>query len=207
MKICNTSAHKTNSLAAGGTNELRNSQLTALIEEYKEMRNEIRSLYGQYFSIVFGVILTGIFVTSYNAFEGKEYLFPVIPPMIVGWFSLTIIMRVNVQHIARYIGNIEVNINNLIGYKSFSYETTYAKKLWFSWTIKFIASVPVILISIIYILSLYRSFFYIQSCHIIIFGICINNFAHYYVYCFSIALIVTLMLLVVLPERIFKRNR
>jgi len=123
-------------------NFIKEQQLKALLEEYKEMRNEIRSAYGQFFSLFFGIIMTGIFVTFYKAFE-DEYLFLTVPYLIAAWLCICNIIRLNIQHIAKYICSVEYGIKQLTNGSTFTYKTEYAKKLWFTNRIYLIAAIPV----------------------------------------------------------------
>lgn len=177
-------------------------QLKALLEEYKEMRNEIRTAYGQYYSIFFGIFLIGILGTFNLAFE-KKYLFIAIPFMIIGWISVIIIMRLNIQHIAKYITRVEKDINNILGANSLEYESNYAKKLWFSKIIKIIASVPLIMLAIIYFVSVYNSFHYLEISLTSFIGVCIKWL---FVVFSCLLLFISIYAFAILPERIFKKK-
>jgi len=184
----------------------REQQIKALLEEYKEMRNEIRSTYGQYFSLLFGIIFTGIFVTFYYAFE-KNFLFLAVPYMITGWICLIIIIRLNIQHIAKYIKKIEIDINNKLGEDLLKYESNHAKLLWFSVKIKLIAVVPLALIVIVYLYSIYKGYIFLKCTNKIILGIAIRNYAMKYVL-FTVALLFVLIpAFIFMPENAFKNNK
>ena len=88
-------------------------QPDVLLAEYSERRTEILSTYPQYFSILFGVIPTGILGTFYLAIE-KPYLYLTIPMMVLAWFSIALVTPLNIEHITAYIAGIETKINTII---------------------------------------------------------------------------------------------
>jgi hypothetical protein len=106
-------------------------RLQTLIEEYKEMRAEIRATYGQYFSILFGVILSGIAVSFHLAFsDDNGWLFLFIPFMLGSWFAILTMIRSNVQHISNYIKKKENEINEISDFDFLFYERQHVSRLW-----------------------------------------------------------------------------
>jgi hypothetical protein len=178
-------------------------RLKILVEEYKEMRNEIRAAYGQYFSVVFGVILTGILITFYMAFE-NEPLFLAIPLMISGWICVIILIRLNIQNIAKYIRRLESNINAIVGTNSLDYETNHAKALWFSRKVKLVGSIPVAVVIGIYLISIYRGYWYLTESSLTLFGACLNRLAWPYTLVAASLLFIIVPVFVIFPERIFR---
>lgn len=176
-----------------------------LTTEYKEMRSEIRTAYSQYYSIVFGVMLTGVVGAFYLAFD-KTVLFLAIPIMILSWFSIALIMRLNIQHIAAYIATLEHKINQQAKVESLSYESDHVKKLWFSPWIKILGLFPTIMIIGIYIICLYKGYQYLNENDIIIFGIHSACIKIVFVVLFVVMLFVIMCFFVILPERLFKKE-
>jgi MFS family permease len=180
-------------------------QLATLVEEYKEMRNEIRASYRIYFSILFGVILTGIAATYVAAFDDEQWLFLWVPFLICSWICIITFIRCNIQHISCYISNIERRINSLCNDKILFYETEHAAKLWFSKIFVLLGTITIIPLIAGYGTSVYRGIQYLKvkkmSClvdgdtQVIIFLL------------LSIGvLVVTLGLFMMLPERIRRKK-
>ena len=169
------------------------------------MRTEIRNAYSQFFSIVFGVILTSILGTFYLAIE-KHFLFLVIPIMILAWLSIAIIIRLNIQHIAGYIIDIELKINSIAGGRLMHYESNHVKKLWFSPWIKVAAIVPFLALIGIYGLSLYEGFQFISLQNTVSLGTHATSVKFGFVAFFLLLLVCVLYSYIFLPEQLFKKE-
>ena len=139
-----------------------NPRLETLLDEYKEMRNEIRASYSVYFSILFGVILTSIGAVFYAAFS-KHFLFLIIPFLISGWIGTIATITANIQHIAAYIRKIEYDINQIQGDKLLFYETSHVKRLWSSPYFLLLGLIICVPLGIVYLVSLVKGYQYLNS--------------------------------------------
>ena len=185
------------------TNKDNDLRLDAFIEEYKEMRNEIRASYGQFFSILFGIILTGIGAAFYHAFE-KKWLFLLIPFMIMAWINIVTFIRSNIQHISSYLVDIEKRLNKTIGFEFFFYETKHAKKLWFSKLLLILASMVCIPLIMIYVISIDRAIQYLKIKPIIIFGYSMLYLDIMFVAFTTIITVATIALFILMPKKYYK---
>jgi hypothetical protein len=103
-----------------------NNRTNVLIAEYKKMRDEIRSYWTQYYSLTFGLAMTGIASAFYLAYSSHGFIFLLLPMLIVAWLAAITIIRANIRHISNYISKVEAAINGDVMY----YETRYAHNLW-----------------------------------------------------------------------------
>lgn len=186
--------------------ETTDHKLTTLIEEYKEMRNEIRSTYSQYFSIVFGIIFSGTFGAFYIAFD-KPFLFVFVPYMVMAWICIVIIIRMNLQHIASHITLIEKEINKIVGDKVLIYESSYAKLLWFSPKLKFLAAIPFGVLLLVSGFSIHKAYLFFYHSPKVMMGIYFRDFAPYYALATTAIMFVIVPAFIFMPERVFKKER
>lgn len=183
----------------------KDMQLQTLIEEYKEMRNEIRAAYSQYFSILFGVILTGIGATFHLAFNNK-CLFLLIPVLICGWLAIITFITSNIQHISNYIKVLEKKVNEVCECDICFYETSHVKKLWYSRIFIFTGLIACIPIIIVHIISIYKGFEYLSSHPIAVYKY-IPSMQNYIFLVFSgICTVITVCLFLKVPTSITKRQ-
>ncbi len=139
-----------------------NDRLSVLMEEYKQMRNEIRTSYSLYFSVLFGVIFTGIIAAFLKA-PTNQWLYIVIPFLMNSWIGVVTFIRCNIQHISRYIIEIEKEINRLVKMNGLLYETEHAPSLWFSKLFVALGAITAIPFIICYIYCLYKGYNWLSS--------------------------------------------
>ncbi len=133
----------------------------ALIAEYKEMRDEIRAAWTQYYSTLVGIGLTGIASILYLAFERKEWLFMTIPLLTVSYIAYITTIKANIKHISNYIEKLEKAIGSP---KVMFYESKYAKKLWESAPFMWLHILIIIPLIAIQFYSIYRGCLFLVKC-------------------------------------------
>lgn len=136
--------------------------LAVLMDEYKEMRNEIRTSYSLYFSILFGVLFTGIIAAFVKA-ETNKWLYIVIPFLMCSWIGIVTFIRCNIQHISTYIVEIEKKINHLTSEENIYYETKHAPSLWFSRLFVILGALTALPFIASYIFSVVKGFQWLKT--------------------------------------------
>lgn len=131
--------------------------LSVLLEEYKEMRNEIRASYSLYFSILFGALFAGI-VAAFLEATTKQWIYITIPFIICSWVGIVTFIRCNIQHISSYLVEIENKINIINNNKNLYYETEHAPSLWFSKLFLFLGLITSIPLIIVYGFSIFKGY-------------------------------------------------
>ncbi len=172
-------------------------QLSVLIEEYKEMRTEIRSSYNLYFSILFGVILTGVAAAYVFAFQ-NPWVFLWIPFLICSWMCIVTYIRCNIQHISTYISNLEDKINVLCSTKHLYYESEHAAKLWFSRMFLTLGALTIAPLLVCYGISVYKGSIYLMEKKTEIFYH--NDVQWLFVLLSVLAILISVALLIKLPR-------
>jgi hypothetical protein len=172
-----------------------------LIAEYKEMRDEIRAAWTQYYSLLVGIGLTGIASSFYFAVSRcNEWLFIAVPILTVAWLALITTIRANIKHISNYIEKLEKSINSKVMF----YETTYAKKLWRSWSflcLHFLIILPLLLGIQPY--SIYRGYFFLRKPEVLGWASGYSNIiANIFLSLISILTVLVVLLMIFLPIRV-----
>ena len=136
--------------------------LTILMDEYKEMRNEIRTSYSLYFSILFGALFTGI-IAAFVTANANKWMYILIPFLMCSWIGIITFIRCNIQHISTYIIEIEKKINLLTSEDNIYYETKHAPALWFSKLFIMLGAVTSLPFIASYIFSLVKGFQWLKT--------------------------------------------